>query len=262
MDLLGSVLSDLRQSICYARNSGQLSWIGLTVIDNSADEATGRALRELSESLSVNSWCEFGLQLLYSNVGYGTGHNIASPKLPSSDYHLILNPDVLMDEKAIYEAIRFMDANSGVGLLTPNVVDERGDSQYLNRRYPSVLVLAVRALNAEVLKKIFRRKLAYYEMKECDLNSEGFDIPLASGCFMFCRAATLSRAGGFDTSYFMYFEDYDLSIRIREYASIAYSPGVKIVHLGGGASRKGSAHILMFIRSAIRFFNKHGWCVV
>ena len=37
-----------------------------------------------------------------------------------------------------------------------------------------------------------------------------------------------------------------------------YLPTMKIRHVGGNASRKGFQHVAMFIRSAARFFNKHG----
>jgi hypothetical protein len=34
---------------------------------------------------------------------------------------------------------------------------------------------------------------------------------------------------------------------------------MRAVHHGGGAARKGASHVMMFARSGIRFFNKHGW---
>ncbi|CAN0484892.1 unnamed protein product, partial [Scytosiphon promiscuus] len=30
-------------------------------------------------------------------------------------------------------------------------------------------------------------------------------------------------------------------------------------HTGGHAARKGFAHLRMFVRSGLRFFNTHGW---
>ena len=60
-------------------------------------------------------------------------------------------------------------------------------------------------------------------------------------------------------SYFLYFEDYDLSLRIGKLGRLAYAPNVRITHCGGNTSSKGLWHIRIFIISGIRFFNKHGW---
>jgi GT2 family glycosyltransferase len=64
---------------------------------------------------------------------------------------------------------------------------------------------------------------------------------------------------GFDPRYFLYFEDYDLSLRTHELAHVAYVPSVLAIHHGGGAARKGGAHIRMFMASAYKFYNRFGW---
>jgi hypothetical protein len=69
----------------------------------------------------------------------------------------------------------------------------------------------------------------------------------------------LRAAGGFDPRYFMYFEDYDLSLRIAAQGTVAYEPAMRIVHHGGEAARKGWRHVGWFVRSAWRFFSRHGW---
>jgi hypothetical protein len=65
--------------------------------------------------------------------------------------------------------------------------------------------------------------------------------------------------GGFSARYFLYFEDFDLSLRFHRLADIAYVPSVRITHGGGNAARKGGAHQRLFIRSALTFFRTHGW---
>jgi len=76
---------------------------------------------------------------------------------------------------------------------------------------------------------------------------------------MLCRREFLEKAGYFDDKYFLYFEDFALSLELNKQGILVYQPAVKIVHYGGGASRKGLRHIGYFIRSAIRFFNAYGW---
>ena len=79
---------------------------------------------------------------------------------------------------------------------------------------------------------------------------------------MLVRTPLLRKLGGFDPRFFMYFEDYDLSLRIGREAKVAYDPRARIVHHGGAAARKGWRHVGWFIASACRFFTRHGWKIV
>ena len=96
-------------------------------------------------------------------------------------------------------------------------------------------------------------------MRDLGVDEVTTGIPIASGCFMFARRELLQRLGGFAPEYFLYFEDFDLSLRLGRVADIAYVPQVQIVHVGGYAAGKGWAHRRMFMRSAMTFFRRHGW---
>ena len=85
------------------------------------------------------------------------------------------------------------------------------------------------------------------------------DIPITSGCFMLSRTKSLTEIGGFDERYFLYFEDFDLSLRLGKKGKLAYLPAMRIQHSGGGAGGKGLNHFKMFVRSGVRFFNTYGW---
>jgi GT2 family glycosyltransferase len=76
---------------------------------------------------------------------------------------------------------------------------------------------------------------------------------------MFCQSSVIAHIGGFDAKYFLYFEDFDLSIRVREHSRIAHVPSVRIKHYGGNTGNKGIRHIMLFMFSAVRFFSAHGW---
>ena len=55
-----------------------------------------------------------------------------------------------------------------------------------------------------------------------------------------------------------YYPDYPSGPALAG-ADIAYVPGVRIVHSGGDAARKGRLHQRLFLRSALTFFGSHGW---
>jgi len=194
----------------------------------------------------------------HGNVGYGRGNNLVLAAL-DSDVHLVMNPDVELDRSALAASLAALDAHPEVGLVAPAVRGDDGACQFLCKRYPTVWVLFLRGFAPRRLREHFERAVAHYEMR--DLIGERFvdRVPLASGCFMLVRTPLFVRLGGFDPRFFMYFEDYDLSVRLSREAAIAYVPEARIVHHGGEASRKGWRHVAWFVTSAWRFFARHGW---
>jgi hypothetical protein len=214
--------------------------------------------RVVADALGDADW--IGLEVVrgQGNVGYGAGHDLAI-QAAKSDYHLVLNPDIVMSRRAIGEALEYLEANSAVGLLTPHVVDPNGERQYLCKRYPTVSVLFLRGFAPGPLRRRFADLLHRYEMHDMPEHQVRVGIPIATGCFMFARTTALHEIGGFSPKYFLYFEDFDLSLRLGRIADIAYVPQVHITHSGGGASQKGWTHRRLFMRSALTFFRDHGW---
>ncbi|HET8710499.1 MAG TPA: glycosyltransferase family 2 protein, partial [Spongiibacteraceae bacterium] len=134
-----------------------------------------------------------------------------------------------------------------------------GNRQYLCKRYPSVLDLLIRGFAPRVVRRFFVRRLASYEMRDILADEVVWNPLIISGCFMLLRSSILTKIRGFNPQYFLYFEDFDLSLRAAKVTQIAYVPSVQIIHYGGHAARKGLRHVLLFVRSAVTFFNSHGW---
>ena len=254
--LLRRALQSLGAAIEHARLAGHLSQATVFVIDNGPD--AGRAA--LGEAMASGDVRDVEVKLVagHGNVGYGRANNRVLASL-ASDYHLVMNPDVVMDEGAIDAAIVALQAHPEIGLAAPAAFDEHGERQYLCKRYPSAWVLFLRGFAPARMRRRFAAALDDYEMRDVIGDQLVSGIPLASGCFMLVRTPLFVELGGFDPRFFMYFEDYDLSLRLGRRASVAYVPGARIVHHGGEASHKGLRHVAWFVTSAFRFFARHGW---
>jgi GT2 family glycosyltransferase len=88
-----------------------------------------------------------------------------------------------------------------------------------------------------------------------------YDVPFVSGAFMCCRTSVLKRIGGFDEGYFLYFEDADLSRRIQQAGwRTVYCPDALVTHQWQRATHRSYVHMRLFVVSAIKYFNKWGWC--
>jgi GT2 family glycosyltransferase len=258
--LLTATIEDLVAGIAHCRTAVGLGRCDLILVDNtpSASPRTWLGERWLQQLVS-----RAGLHLTvhagHGNIGYGRGHNLALGNVRST-YHLVLNPDVGQSPDALQNAITYLQNHREVGLLTPSIVHADGKTAYLCRQAPNLVDLFLRGFCPASVARLFQSRLARYEMRDrVDRNQPFLDPPVVSGCFMFFRSEVFVALGGFDPAYFLYFEDYDLSVRARAVAHIAYVPAVRITHHGGGASRKGWRHIHSFMRSAFTYFQKFGW---
>lgn len=251
--LFEKTLQSLKQAIFRAQERKLLEKNKLTVVDN----FVGNNQQDIAKILA-GVWSRNDYEIITPprNLGYGLGHNLAIES-DCGDYHLVINPDVFVHEDAIIKAICYLQNNPEVGLLTPQSCQPNGATEYLCKSYPSVLVLLVRGFAPTSIKNYFSEKISRYELRSLDKARN--DILITSGCFMFFRRAALQSIKGFSSKFFMYFEDFDLSLRLRKRWQIAYVPEVKIVHYGGNTAKKGFKHIFLFMSSAVNFFNRHGW---
>lgn len=257
LKLLNKVLSALDQNARNISDYISAPNINVFLVDNGNDFNN-------SDESKLSRYSHLNINVLtgHGNVGYGLGNNIAFNH-SSGDYFLVLNPDVILAEDSLTSALSFMAVHPGCGLLVPNAFDSNHQKLYLCKRYPSVFDLLIRGFLPHRLKSVFSHRLERYEMRDLLHEDEVFWNPeLVSGCFMLFRAEVFAALQGFSPNYFMYFEDFDISIRARKISSVAYVPSVKIEHYGGYASRKGLKHISMFLRSARTFFNSHGWKIL
>ena len=170
-----------------------------------------------------------------------------------------MNSDVILDRDALRVSLEYMEKNSEVSAVSPFALDGVGNKQYLCKKYPTLFDLFLRGYGPLWLKRRYDDRLSEYERRDLSEFEPTKGISIISGCFMLCRRKVLEDLGGFDESFFLYFEDFDLSLRASVIGPLAYLPSMKIQHFGGGAARKGLRHRMYFFVSGVKFFNKHRW---
>lgn len=193
-----------------------------------------------------------------ANMGYGKAHNIAIRKSieQGQPYHIILNPDIIIEKGALEKLTDYMEQHPEVGNIMPKIIYPDGELQYLCKLLPSPIDL------------IFRRFIPVKKWKDAinkryELHSFGYDkimnVPNLSGCFMFLRTEALKQVGLFDENIFMYLEDIDLNRRIHSKYQTIYYPEATVIHEHQKESYKSKKLLKAHIKSAIYYFNKYGW---
>ena len=261
LPLLERTLDTLGFAIEAAQGAGVLKTVHLALVDNSAD----RGIAERVIDLGRDRFADKPVHVMYlhghANIGFGAAHNLVLHGT-GADYHLVLNPDAEPAADALLNAIRWLDAHPDVGALAPSVTDDAGNRLYLCKRYPAVFDLMLRGFAPRFVQRLFTRRLARYEMRDivdAQPPRDAVGVPVMSGAFLIARRDAIDRTGGFDPRFFLYFEDYDWTMRLREVTQTAFVPSVGVVHHGGRAAKKGLRHIRWFVTSGMRFYAKHGW---
>ena len=191
------------------------------------------------------------------NLGYGAAHNIAIREsiYDNIPFHLVINPDIILDAKELDRMLDFVSQNPLVGSLMPKVTYPNGQLQYLCKLLPTPLdVFGRRFLPSSWTARRNHR----YEMR-----ASGYDkimnIPYLSGCFMLLRTEAVKQARLFDERFFMYPEDMDLTRRIHRNYLTVYFPHATIIHNHEKASYKSLKMLWIHMVNMCRYFNKWGW---
>jgi GT2 family glycosyltransferase len=227
--------------------------VRISIVDNGNEAAKLRELLDRSAIADLTDITSAG-----RNLGYGKAHNLAISAADSS-YHLVMNPDVFIAEDALTLAVNFLEQHPDVAALSPYAVDGAGETAFLCKRYPTLLDLALRGFAPGALRRRFSERLDQYENRELVARQQPAEVDLISGCFMFCRTEALRQTGGFNPVFFLYFEDFSLSLELQKFGRLMYVPACRITHYGGNAGKKGLRHVLHFVASATRFYNQYGW---
>lgn len=225
--------------------------VRLTVVDNSS---TDDLRHEITEA---------GAEYYFvgRNVGFGAGHNLAIRKhCKTSEYHLILNPDVKFGPEVLETLYGFMQRNPDVGLVMPRVLYPDGSEQHLCKLLPTPFDLLARRFGGSLARRLFRERMERYLLKGVDLSKPKV-VPCLSGCCMLVRTSLFGTVGLFDERYFMYMEDWDLCRRIGEVAKTMFFPDVSIYHEYQKGSYRSPLLMKHHVRSAWKYFCKWGWFI-
>lgn len=193
-----------------------------------------------------------------SNLGFGAGHNVAICKAleSHSSYHFIINPDIFFEISVVDELVRYMISDETIGMVMPQILNIDNSVQFLPKLLPSPFDLLIRKI-----KKPFSYYIDFIEKYE--LRNIGKDkiinVPIISGCFCLLNMNAIKQIGSYDEVFFMYFEDWDLSRRINSKYKTIYYTKVSVYHKYKSEANINFRLFLIFISSAIKYFNKWGW---
>lgn len=216
----------------------------LYIYDNASTDRTVEVIKEEFQQV----W----LMQSKKNRGFGRGHNKVIPRL-TSRYHVIINPDILLQEDAITEIVSYMEAHPDVHLAVPKFLNADGSEQFTPKKAPKFKYML--SGRFEKFGGIFKRWRDEYTMRN-EVITEPVDISFCGGCFMVIRTEVFKQIGGFDPRYFLYNEDADLTREVKQLGRAVYIPTISVVHLWARAYMKNKKYLWIQIQSMLKYFWK------
>jgi len=208
-----------------------------------------------------------GVELLRTggNLGYGGAANRGVAALgPEVGWVVVANPDLVWRPGSLDELLAAGERTPRAGALGPLIRDNHGAV------YPSARLLPSlgRGAGHAVFGAVWPDNPWTRAYRQSESAVEERDAEWLSGSCLLLRRAAFDSVGGFDTRYFMYFEDVDLGERLSKAGwRNRYVPSAEVVHTGGHATTASvdvSARMLVeHHRSAYRYLaDRHpgpGW---
>lgn len=218
------------------------------VVDNHSHDDTVAYLREQFPEVTVIA--------SNHNLGFARANNIAIRQTQGS-YVLLLNPDTIVAETTISEAVAFMDDHPEAGGLGVRMLRDDGFDAKESRRglpTPSVAFYKMSGLCSRFPKS---RRFGHYYMGYLPWD-EPAQIEVISGAFCLLRREALDKIGLLDEDFFMYGEDIDLSYRLLKGGYQNWYLPAKILHYKGESTQKSSfRYVHVFYDAMLIFFRKH-----
>jgi len=241
---------------------------GVWVVDNASQDGSAAMVRaefpqaRLIES-SVNGGYAYANNLGLREIGFDScagprgqrGAEGSQPLLPR--FALLLNPDTIVPPGALADMLAFMDGRSDAGVAGPKLVLPSGQLDLACRRsFPTPEVSFYRMVG---LSQLFPRSRLFGRYNVTYLAEDQMaEVDSVVGACMLVRGEAIRQVGLLDERFFMYGEDLDWALRIKQAGwKVYYYPAVRVLHVKRAASRHSSKAQIEFYRAMRLFHYKH-----
>lgn len=160
-----------------------------------------------------------------ANLGFAGGNNVALRYSVNAGYQysLVINNDTVAEEDIITPLLKYLSTQSDVAAVQPMIrfLAERNKVYNGGSRFNGVFGCAYSA----------------------DGSPEPGEVEWVTGCCFLIRNEVLKTTGLFNEGYFLYYEDTDLSFRIREHGlKLHFLPTVTLYHEAGASGKTSGAN--------------------
>ncbi|MEI6488144.1 MAG: glycosyltransferase family 2 protein [Bacteroidota bacterium] len=224
----------------YASEIGLIKLEVIVIDNNSTDNSVEIVVTEFPQVIIIRN---------NYNAGFPKANNQGF-EIAKGRYIFMLNPDTELLDNALTKLYHFIENNSDISLIAPQLLNSNLTFQSSVWRYPSLWYIFC---ETHYLKWFLRRK----NYLDIDLNNPFLAESFSGAAIMFNRLV-FEKIGMLDETMF-WIEDIDFCYRAnKEGMRLLYYPYAQIKHhIGQSAKKNYNVSISNQIVNKIKFFKKH-----
>lgn len=199
----------------------------MIVVDNASCDGSQEAVK--------TKYPEIKLIENKTNTGFGEANNKGA-RVASGRYLFLFNSDAVLESDCISSLYAFLEKNNECGMAGPRVLlRDRSRQPKICGEMPTI----PKIINDTFLFSTLFPESPFFRGVNMDRPVKKItSLGWISGVCMMIRADAFKEVDGFDESIFLYCEDMDLCIRIREKGwEIAHIDDYPIIHKCGGSAK-------------------------
>lgn len=198
------------------------------VVDNSSDASEVQALQAMASERAECTVIDAG-----ANLGFARACNLALSR-SSSEYVLLLNPDARITQAHLEVMLQTMVRSPRLAAVSPATY-WNADMSFVLPRPSTQTPLAHLGHVVATWWPRATRMLAEHGVRRTQKEMAGaaaVPVDFLAGAVLLLRRSAVEASGGlFDPGYFMFFEDADLSLRLRRAGyALALLPAAQAMH--------------------------------
>ncbi len=189
------------------------------------------------------------------NVGFARACNQGF-KMSQAKYILLLNPDAVLLENTISASFDYMEAHDDVDVLGCQLLNESNLVTPTCARFPKTINFMYHSLGlSKIWPKLFHPPTL---MTDWDHKESRF-VDQVMGAYMFMRNTVFEKAGYFDERFFVYFEELDFSLSLKNAGGKSfYHSHIQAIHTGMGTTASVKAfRLFLSLSSRLKYAKKH-----
>jgi N-acetylglucosaminyl-diphospho-decaprenol L-rhamnosyltransferase len=190
------------------------------------------------------------------NLGYGAAANLGIA-CSTFEYVLLLNSDTRIQPGATQQLSDYLQQHAEAAIVGPRLIGTDERLQPSCFPFPSVFnTLLLHSSLGSIVRYVPFLKNFYLPGWSHD---KAKVVPWVMGAALFIKRQAFREIGGFDESYFMYFEEVDLCYRLGKAGwETHFAPVATIAHVGGASTGQHLQEMkIQFHNSAIRFVTRY-----
>lgn len=222
-----------------------------SVIDTSSNVAdiivVDNASTDDSVSLIQKYYPDIFLEVLPENVGGAGGFSHGMMLAHKMGYQFIslLDNDAIVSDSCIEGMMKTLTENHDIGVVGPAICT-----------FDDNEIIQEVGSNISIDEATFSMNLT--GKKYSSIEKKIFDCDYVPACCLMTRSDVVSKVGGFDVDFFLYWDDIDWCIRVKKAGyRVVSDSNYQAFHKGGGANSKSTVPRYYYWRNKFVFFNRH-----